>query len=95
MTLNISIIYGSTREGRLGIKFAKYLYKEFNKRGNNSNLIDPLELKLNPLVKRYADFEKGSAPKALEQTHNLLTQSDAFVIAVSYTHLTLPTTPYV
>ena len=76
MTLNISIIYGSTREGRLGIKFAKYLYKEFNKRGNNSNLIDPLELKLNPLVKRYADFEKGSAPKTLEQTHNLLTQSE-------------------
>ena len=32
MTLNISIIYGSTREGRLGIKFAKYLYKEFNKK---------------------------------------------------------------
>ena len=56
--LNISIIYGSTREGRLGIKFAKYLHNEFNKRGNITNLIDPLDLKLDPLIKRYADFEK-------------------------------------
>ena len=91
MTLNISIIYGSTREGRLGIKFAKYLYKEFNKRGNNSNLIDPLDLKLDPLIKRYADFEKDSVPKALEQTHKTLSESDAFVIVSGeYNHFIPP-----
>jgi len=33
MSLNITIIYGSTREGRLGIRFAKYLKNEFSKRG--------------------------------------------------------------
>ena len=91
MTLNISIIYGSTREGRLGIKFAKYLHNEFNKRGNDSHLIDPLDLKLDPLIKRYSDFEKGSAPKTLEQTHEVLTKSDAFVIVSGeYNHFIPP-----
>ena len=35
MSLKISIIYGSTRDGRLGIRFAKYLTKEFKNKGNN------------------------------------------------------------
>ena len=41
MSLNLCIIYGSTREGRLGIRFAKYLQNEFEKRGNNCFLADP------------------------------------------------------
>ena len=41
MSLKISIIYGSTREGRLGIRFAKHLQNEFIKRGNNCFLADP------------------------------------------------------
>jgi len=91
MSLHISIIYGSTREGRLGIKFAKYLHNEFNKRGNITNLIDPLDLKLDPLIKRYADFEKDSVPKALEQTHKTLSESDAFVIVSGeYNHFIPP-----
>ena len=91
MTLNISIIYGSTREGRLGIRFAKYLNNEFNKRGNNTNLIDPQDLNLDTLVKRYADYEKDSAPKALEQVHKLLSKSDAFVlVSGEYNHFIPP-----
>ena len=88
MSLNISIIYGSTREGRLGIKFAKYLHNEFNKRGNITNLIDPLDLKLDPLIKRYADFEKDSAPKALEQTHKKL--SEFVIVSGEYNHFIPP-----
>ena len=39
MSLKISIIYGSTRDGRLGIRFAKYLTKEFINRDVKAVLI--------------------------------------------------------
>ena len=39
MSLKISIIYGSTRDGRLGIRFAKYLTKEFINRDIEAVLI--------------------------------------------------------
>ena len=44
MSLKISIIYGSTRDGRLGIRFAKYLTKEFINRDIEAVLIDPLNM---------------------------------------------------
>ena len=39
MSLKISIIYGSTRDGRLGIRFAKYLTKEFIEKYINENIL--------------------------------------------------------
>ena len=65
MSLNLCIIYGSTREGRLGIRFAKYLQNEFEKRCNNCFLADPNNLKLDTLKNRYVDYDKGKAPKVL------------------------------
>ena len=95
MSLKISVIYGSTRDGRQGIKFAKYIQNELSNRGNNAILIDPMNISIETLTKRYIDYNKGSAPIELEKMHQELDSSDAFVIvsaeSVSYTHLTLPT----
>jgi len=91
MSLRISIIYGSTREGRLGIRFAQHITNELKKRNHICHLIDPLDLNLNTLTKRFADYEEGSAPKILQQTHQTLKESDAFVIvSAEYNHFIPP-----
>ena len=91
MSLRISIIYGSTRKGRLGIRFARHLTNKLKKRNNICHLIDPIDLNLNTLEKRYSDYEKGSAPKELKQTHQTLKESDAFVIvSAEYNHFIPP-----
>ena len=55
---NFTILYGSTRKKRLGIRFVDYINKQINNRGHNSNIVDPLEAKLPMLDKRYADYDK-------------------------------------
>tara|TARA_B100000579_G_C22567942_1_gene727536 strand:- start:43 stop:618 length:576 start_codon:yes stop_codon:yes gene_type:complete len=91
MSLKISIIYGSTRDGRLGIRFAKYLTKEFINRNIDAVLIDPLDMNQNTLTKRYADYESGNAPEKLEKIHQQLNSSDAFVIvSAEYNHFMPP-----
>ena len=50
MSLKISISYGSTRDGRLDIRFAKYLTKEFINRDIETVLNDPLNMNLETLT---------------------------------------------
>ena len=91
MSLKISIIYGSTRDGRLGIRFAKYLKNEFINRNIEAVLIDPLENNLETLTKRYSDYDSTSAPNSLENIHQELESSDAFVIvSAEYNHFMPP-----
>ena len=91
MSLKISIIYGSTRDGRLGIRFAKYLQNEFSYRNIEAVLIDPLDMNINTLTKRYSDYEDGNAPAELERVHKELNSSDAFVIvSAEYNHFMPP-----
>ena len=91
MSLKISIIYGSTRDGRLGIRFAKYLTKEFINRDIEAVLIDPLNMNQETLTKRYNDYDNNSAPKELENIHQELDSSDAFVIvSAEYNHFMPP-----
>ena len=56
MSLKISVIYGSTRDGRQGIKFAKYVMRELISRGNKAILIDPMDINIETLTKRYMDY---------------------------------------
>ena len=91
MSLKISIVYGSTREGRLGIRFAKYLTQEFINRGNTAVLIDPMDIGLKTLNKRYVDYKENEAPVSLEKVHIELESSDAFVIvSAEYNHFMPP-----
>jgi len=91
MSLKISVIYGSTRDGRQGIKFAKYIMRELISRGNKAILIDPMDINIETLTKRYMDYDKGSAPSSLEEMHQELNTSDAFVIvSAEYNHFMPP-----
>ena len=91
MSLKISVIYGSTRDGRQGIKFAKYIMRELISRGNKAILIDPMDINIETLTKRYMDYDEGSAPSSLEELHQELNTSDAFVIvSAEYNHFMPP-----
>lgn len=56
MELTISIIHGSVRSDRQGIKAARYLEIKLKERGINVNFIDPLEYQLSLLDKMYKEF---------------------------------------
>jgi NAD(P)H-dependent FMN reductase len=87
MELTISIIYGSVRTERRGIKVAKYLEAELLMRGLKVHFIDPMEFKLPLLDKMYKEFEPGKAPETMVRLSDLLTESDGFLIVTGeYNH---------
>ncbi|MDA3818614.1 MAG: NAD(P)H-dependent oxidoreductase [Prolixibacteraceae bacterium] len=87
MALTISLIYGSVRSDRQGIKAVKYLEKRLLERGINVYLIDPLEDTLPLLDKMYKEYKPGTAPEPMEKIARLLKESDGFLIVTGeYNH---------
>jgi NAD(P)H-dependent FMN reductase len=87
MTHTISIIYGSVRSARQGIKVARYLQQEVEKRGHKVHFIDPLEYPLPMLDKMYKEFGEGEAPENMERISQMLRDSDGFLIVTGeYNH---------
>ena len=80
MDLVISLIYGSVRNARQGIKAAKYLEKKLNERNIKLNFIDPLEYRLPFLDKMYKEFEPGTAPEIMKKLAYLFNGSDGFLV---------------
>ena len=88
---NFTILYGSTRKKRLGIRFVDYINKQINNRGHNSSIVDPLEAKLPLLDKRYADYDKLKVPKNIKYVQKILKKSNAFIIvSAEYNHMPPP-----
>ena len=89
--LKFSIIYGSTRKKRVGIRFAKFLKNSIIESGNEAYIIDPLEKKFPMLDKRYDDYKKKEVPKNISYVQNLLSKSDGFIIlSAEYNHMPPP-----
>ena len=87
MDLTISIIYGSVRSERQGIKVAKFLENNLRKRGIKVHFIDPLEYQLPLLDKMYKKYKPGSAPEPMETLARLFNESDGFLIVTGeYNH---------
>ena len=87
MKVIVSIIYGSVRTDRVGIKAAKYLENKLLERGIKVHFIDPLEYKLPLLDKMYKEYPKGSAPEPMETIAGILNDSDGFLIVTGeYNH---------
>jgi NAD(P)H-dependent FMN reductase len=55
MELTISVIYGSVRSDRQGIKVARFLEQKLIERGIKVHFIDPLEYTLPLLDKMYKE----------------------------------------
>lgn len=76
----VPVIYGSVRVERQGIKAARYMVAELQRRGCEAILIDPLEYRLPLLDRMYKEYEPGKAPAQLEQLARLYRRADGFAI---------------
>src|SRR6056297_554737 len=87
MNLTISLIYGSLRTERQGIKAARYLEKKLRERNLNVHFIDPMEYNLPFLDKMYKEYEQGKAPENMEKLAQIFRDSDGFLIVTGeYNH---------
>ena len=89
--LKFSLVYGSTRKKRLGIRFVKFLKDQILKNGHVPSIIDPLENKLPLLDKRFDEYPSKSVPKNINAIQQKLNRSDAFIIvSAEYNHMPPP-----
>lgn len=79
MALDILVLYGSYRRGRLGIRLADYLVRGFEGLGHQAELVDARAVDLPMLDLRYSDYPAGQAPAAMAQLSDRLSAADAFV----------------
>ncbi|WP_313801090.1 NAD(P)H-dependent oxidoreductase [Sphingobium sp.] len=79
MALDILVLYGSYRRGRLGIRLADYLINGFQTLGHKAELIDAQAVGLPMLDLRYSDYPAGEAPAAMTALSERLSAADAFV----------------
>lgn len=87
MSTPISLLYGSVRSDRQGIKAARYLEKKLKERNISVNFIDPLEYPLPFLDKMYKEFSPGQAPENMVKIAKDLKESDAFLVVTGeYNH---------
>ena len=86
-TLNISVIYGSARQVRQGIKAARFVIRKLEERGHNTSLVDTNEFPLPFLDRMYKEFEEGTASPAMTSVGNTLREADGFIIvSAEYNH---------
>ncbi len=91
MSLKISIVYGSTRLGRLGIRLAKYITNEINSQNFEATLIDPLEYNFPLLFKRLSDYHEEEKPKKMLDLQSIFNDTDAFIlVSAEYNHMPPP-----
>jgi len=85
--LNTAVIYGSARQGRQGIKAARFVVRKLEERGHTVTLVDSLEHQLPLLDLMYKEYEEGTAPKAMETVGEILKTADGFiVVSAEYNH---------
>ena len=85
--LNTAVIYGSARRGRQGIKAARFIVRKLEERDHVVTLVDSLEHPLPLLDLMYKEYEKGTAPKAMQTVGEVLNTADGFIIvSAEYNH---------
>lgn len=88
MSLNIPVILGSVRSGRVGDRPAKYLVNRLKGRGHAPRLVDPMaEFRLPLLDWMYKEYPPGQAPEPLNSLGEVIKSADAYVIvSAEYNH---------
>jgi NAD(P)H-dependent FMN reductase len=87
MEFRVPVIYGSVRVERRGIKAARFMVRELERRGCKPVLIDPLEYRLPLLEKQYSDYAPGQAPPMLEKLAGIYRSADGFaIVSGEYNH---------
>ena len=90
MSLAFTVLYGSVRSARQGIKYARFLTKQLAARGHAVTLIDPVEYRLPLLDKRYREYAPGSAPEPLPKLAEILRSADGFLVVSGEYNYSIP-----
>lgn len=80
MSLNIAVFYGSARHHREGIKAARFIVNQCERRRHKVDLIEPFRYELPLLDKMYKEYEPGEAPEPLEKMAAIIKNADGFII---------------
>jgi NAD(P)H-dependent FMN reductase len=80
MALKLVVLVGSVRSDRQGIKAARFAQHALTARGHDVALVDPVALGLPLLDRMYKEYDKGHAPKVLEDLAALYRAADGFVV---------------
>jgi len=86
----VSLIYGSVRTTRKGIRAATYLNRKLKERNIKVHFIDPMEYRLPLLDKMYKEYSSGQAPPMLEELAEKFRNSDGFLIVTGEYNHSLP-----
>ncbi|MGF1579162.1 MAG: NADPH-dependent FMN reductase [Gemmataceae bacterium] len=85
--LKTTVLLGSVRRDRVGIKPAEYLVKQCQSRGHEVTFLDPQEYQLPLLDRMYKEYEPGQAPEVMEKMAQIIKASDAFIVcSAEYNH---------
>ena len=88
--LIFSVVYGSVRSSRQGIKVARFIFNKIKERGHDTYLIDPLEYNRPLLDKLFKEYSEEKAPQHLKKLHNAFQKTDAYVIVSGEYNHTIP-----
>jgi NAD(P)H-dependent FMN reductase len=87
MTYKISVLYGSVRTNRQGIRAVDFISNELRLRNLDVQIIDPILLPLPFLDKMFKEYPEGTAPENMQIIGDHLNQSDGFIIVTGeYNH---------
>src|SRR5690349_20206750 len=87
MSLHIAILYGSVREARAGIRLVRFVDAALRRRGHTTNVVDAAEYRLSLLDRMYKEYERGTAPRVLEELAEIYRRTDAFaIVSGEYNH---------
>jgi NAD(P)H-dependent FMN reductase len=78
--LKTVVLYGSARRDRQGIKAARFVVRQLEKRDHDVTLVDSATYKLPMLDWMYKEYEPGQAPEAMQRVAELLSAADGFVV---------------
>ena len=79
-SLEFPVLLGSVRSDRKGIRAARCIIGELQRRGHRPSLVDPLVLQLPLLDRMYKEYPSGQAPEVLQRLAELYRAADGFVI---------------
>jgi NAD(P)H-dependent FMN reductase len=83
----VPVIYGSVRAARQGIRAARFVVAQLEKRNIRAVLVDPLERPLPLLDRMYKEFPAGEAPPVMEELSKLFYAADGFaIVSGEYNH---------
>ncbi|EQC30140.1 hypothetical protein SDRG_12198, partial [Saprolegnia diclina VS20] len=91
MAITVSVILGSVRPGRQGVRAGAYVQAQLEALGAKVHLIDPVALDVPLFGTRFDYIPEADRSPALVELHAKFTESDAFVVVTpEYNHTYSP-----